>query len=278
MSKLLSAGFRRLWRSRIFWIELIVMAVIPAWLGISNADYLNEGIKREFYLEDLVFSMVPAVGFVFAAAIALFLSTEYSEGALKNKIIVGHGRTEIYLANLVVCVSASLISLMVYFAVAVGLGAVLIGWFNRDTAEIASYFLISVLASAAMSALFVLVVMSVQNKATATVLAIVVFLLLTISGAGLVDRLDEPELQYGYMSVTEDGMSEFHELEENPLYVSGRARTMLELARDFNPAAQVIQVNNFDCDYPLRLPFMALIFGSLSTLAGVVVLKKKDIQ
>lgn len=278
MNKLLSAGFRRLWRSRAFWLQLAAMVAVPVFLCISNAGYLEDGIKSEFYLEDLVFSMMPAVGFIFAIFISLFLSPEYSEGALRNKLIVGHGRMRIYLANLTVCVAASLIALAVYFAAAVGLGAALFGWFNRGAAEIASYFLISILAAVALTSVSVLVVMCVQNKAIATVLTIVVFVLMMISGSALIDRLNEPEQTYGYVTIKEDGTPEFRELEDNPLYIGGKLRTALEFVRDCNPEAQMIEVNNYDCDYPLRLPLLALVFSGVCSFAGAVVLKKKDIK
>ena len=38
-----------------------------------------------------------------------FIGTEYSDGTIRNKIVVGHSRSTIYLANLLTCCFAGLI-------------------------------------------------------------------------------------------------------------------------------------------------------------------------
>ncbi|MGY3662454.1 MAG: hypothetical protein ACXAHE_00930 [Roseburia sp. 1XD42-69] len=45
----------------------------------------------------------------------MFLGTDYSDGTIRNKLTVGHTRTNIYLANLIVTFAAGLLIMCVWF-------------------------------------------------------------------------------------------------------------------------------------------------------------------
>ena len=43
------------------------------------------------------------MGLVAAILTSMFIGSEYSDGTIRNKLVVGHSRMRIYLANLIVC-------------------------------------------------------------------------------------------------------------------------------------------------------------------------------
>ena len=48
------------------------------------------------------------IGIIIAIFTGLFLGVEYSDGAIRNKITIGHKRINIYLSNLIVVTATSL--------------------------------------------------------------------------------------------------------------------------------------------------------------------------
>ena len=56
------------------------------------------------------------MGLVAAVFISLFVGSEYSDGTIRNKLVVGHSRMRIYLANLIVCSIACVLISLAYAA------------------------------------------------------------------------------------------------------------------------------------------------------------------
>lgn len=103
MRKLLTANLFRLRISRIFHIELIavcllgVIEVIIA--AIQHRTHLSFGTA--IHLDSVLFGHTLFIGVFMAVFCSLFMGTEYSDGTLRNKIISGHLRRDIYFANLI---------------------------------------------------------------------------------------------------------------------------------------------------------------------------------
>lgn len=100
MRKLLSANFSRLWKSKLFRIELLTAAAISVLCLFVNRF---EGVSSVKYMDFPYFSQFIYDPLVFSAFIPLFVGTEYSDGTIRNKLSTGHSRTAAYGANL--CVS-----------------------------------------------------------------------------------------------------------------------------------------------------------------------------
>ena len=99
MIKLLKSNFYRLKKSMSFWVLLIIMGFWGMFIynnynpiDCGNCDYNRIG-EVLFVFPGFVFILLP----IFTS---LFLGTEYSDGGIKNKVIKGHTRTNIYLSNL----------------------------------------------------------------------------------------------------------------------------------------------------------------------------------
>ena len=109
MSRLLSAGYSRLWKNKVFWLEMgavLVYAVVFMLNGCRQAA-ANGGIG--YSLDQFYFHFAVSVGLFGAIFTSLFIGTEYSDGTIRNKFVIGHSRAAVYLSNLLVSGSAMLL-------------------------------------------------------------------------------------------------------------------------------------------------------------------------
>ena len=278
MTKLLSAGFSRLFKSRVFWIMLVICILLQVLVCMDNFRYEQEMPENTVILDEIVFSIVPAIGFISSALISLLLGEEYSDGVVRNKLTVGHRRSDIYFSNLIVCTAGSFLALAALFLTGGLLGFALFGGFTYDAGTLFRLFLCSFLLTAALSAIDVLVVMSCQNKAVAAVLSLGLLLVMLFAGSYLDSVLNEPEIQYGAMVMDENGVMAFEDPAPNPHYVSGMTRTVMAYVEDIIPMGQALQINNFQLERCARWPlFSAAVFAAVSAL-GYAIFKKKDIK
>ena len=278
MTKLLSAGFYRLFKSRVFWIMLVICILLQVLVCVDNFRYERERPENTVILDDIVFSIVPAIGFISSALISLLLGEEYSDGVVRNKLTVGHRRSDIYFANLIVCIAGSFIMLAALFLSGGLLGFALFGGFTYDAGTLLRLILCCFLLTAALSSIDVLVVMCCQNKAVAAVLSLALVLVMLFAGSYLDSVLNEPEMQYGAMFLNENGVMEFVDPAPNPHYVSGMTRTVMAITEDIIPMGQAIQINNFALERSARWPLLSIALFTAVSALGYAIFKKKDIK
>ena len=105
MSRLLVSTFIRMLKKVIFWFFVLCMFAY----GVYTALNIASEARIEFVLDRCLFECLPLMGLISAIFTSLFIGSEYSDGTIRNKIIVGHSRIRIYLANLIVCAIASVL-------------------------------------------------------------------------------------------------------------------------------------------------------------------------
>ena len=150
MTKLLSAGFYRLFKSRVLWIMLAICVLLQVFVCVDNFRFEQKTPEGSVLLDDIVFSIIPALGFISSALISLLLGEEYSDGVMRNKLTVGHRRSDIYLSNLIVCTAGSFLALAALFLSGGLLGFALFGGFTYDAGTLFRLFLCSFLLTAAL--------------------------------------------------------------------------------------------------------------------------------
>ena len=99
MSRLFVSTFFRMLKKIVFWILLICMFVYGVYSASKAASEANGG----FALDGCFFDFAPFMGLVAAILTSMFIGSEYSDGTIRNKLVVGHSRMRIYLANFIVC-------------------------------------------------------------------------------------------------------------------------------------------------------------------------------
>lgn len=275
MRKLLAASFSRLWKEKIFWFVFLIMSIGSVcfnWIGY------NEINNPQIYVEDMIFCMLPMSGFVFALFISMRLGTEFEEHTIRNKIVVGYNRTQIYFAEYITCMVASIILLGIMLLFATVFGLLLSLEFQSGWMEIVFLLFCCVLIASVFSAMFVGISMNVGAKATSLVVSIVFLFAILLLASFCINALAEEPMAYSNITITvEDGV-QFGDLIENPAYVDGTQRTVYELIADILPTGQTIQMNNLEFERAVRWPVFSLIMLVIATVAGYIPFRKRDIR
>ena len=277
MSKLLSANFQRLLKSKEFWLCAVSTLLISVIMICTEADSAAVMAARGTIkpLDDYYFQLAPYIGAIMAIFISLFLGTDYSDGTIRNKLIAGHTRTGIYLANFFTCLTVGIIITALCFIGGLP-GLYLIGDFAMGASGVVTYFLVAVGVAAAFSAIFVWISTLSQNKVFTVVRVLILWVAMILAASGLNDRLNEVEFNGGMAWI--DG--EFVMVEEtpNPMYLTGSVRTVCELLYRLLPTGQAIAMTSADISTPLLNIAASLIVAVVITAVGILSFRKKDLK
>lgn len=276
MSKLLSANFTRLWKNKVFWLGMIFMFGLGIVLVCGQYhDWQKYGLEP--VLDSTLRTYAIFIGTAAAVVCGLFLGTEYSDGTVRNKLIVGHTRAAVYGANLLVCMAAGLVMGIAYFVVYLPLGWALIGAPAMAKGAMAGLIALTLLMTLSFSAIFTLIGMLNQNKAGAAVIALLLVLATLFLCSYLVAQLNEQEMTMS-AEILADGTLSLTEPEPNPNYVSGAQRAIYQFIVDVWPMGQGIQLANAEVANPWQMGIYSVVIALLSTWVGVACFRKKDIK
>lgn len=277
MSKLLSANFIRLRKSKEFWLCAVSTLLISAAMIYSGSGWAQTAMERGFVksLDDYYFQLAPYIGAVMAIFISLFLGTEYSDGTIRNKLIVGHTRTDIYLANFLTCLIGGIIITAMWFIGGLP-GLYLIGDFAMGISGVIAYLFVAIGIAAAFSAIFVWISTISRNKAVTVVLVLVLWVAMVLAASGVNDRLHEPEYNGGMAMIN----GEFVMMEDtpNPLYLSGGIRMAFEWLYRILPTGQAIAMTSAEITTPVLDIAASVISTIVITTLGILMYRKKDLK
>lgn len=276
MNKLLSAGFARLWKNTVFWIEITAMLLFYTLIMASNYQYVRRyGLS---YSLDVFFAgSFMIIGFFTATFASMFLGTEYSDGTIRNKLIMGHGRAAIYLSNLTVCfVSTVLVCLSSIVLICV-MGIPMFGLLTRPLVNTLALIGTGIFITAAYSAIFTLIAMLVSSKPVAVIACIFTCIALYFGSMTIGMKLEEPEIYSGNMWI-EDGEPVVSQPYPNPDYPSGMKRAVYEFMYDFLPSGQGFQLAMENPTLKIRFPLYSLFITVSATAAGILAFRRKDLK
>lgn len=275
MRKLITTSFSRLWKEKIFWFVFLIMSIGSVcynWIGY------NEATKVQIYVEDMIFCMLPMSGFVFALFISMRLGTEFEEHTIRNKFIVGYSRTQVYFAEYITCMVASMILLGIMLLVSTSFGLLFSLEFQSSWHELVLLIFCCVLIASVFSAMFTAISMNVGSKATSIIVSIVFLFAILLLASFCINALAEEPMTYSNIVITAEDGVQFGDLIENSAYIDGTQRTVYELIADILPTGQTIQLNNLEFERAARWPVFSLIMLIIATVAGYLPFRKRDIR
>ncbi len=278
MNKLMRAGLFRLRRDRVFWLCLGAMVVVAAGqmtMGVQQSRVMAaEGYT--VMLAGSFFPLVQAVMVCISVFTGLYLGTDHSEGALRNRLMVGHSRGRIYLAGLGTAMTGTLCFMAAWF-----LGGGLPALFHRDlwrmgAGQTGLYILVALFSALALTSILTLVGMLAEKKSTAAVVSILLALGLVLASTWLYSRLLEPEMESGLI-ITAGGM-EWGDPTPNPRYVSGALRQVFQGLLNLLPTGQAVLLADMTVDRPLWNLFASAAVILTATLGGMAAFRRKDLK
>ena len=277
MSRLLRTNFSRMWKSKIFWICAGCMFGLALYQVISQ--YVFAVRYDEVVCLDWSSFAVAIIG-IFASAvfISLFFGVEYSEGTMRNKLMVGHTRCSIYMANLITAISAGIVFVTLWIIAYVTLGAILMEH-ESSWLKIWMVFFTIVFEILVFSAIFIFIMMLCSSRAISSVICLIVSASILICGSIIESKLKEPETVSPY-TMAADGRFVQSEPQKNPRYLpeGSRKRMVFEFFSDYLPGNQGLKLAEGECNKIEYLIGYDLINIALLSGVGYFLYKRKDIK
>lgn len=194
----------------------------------------------------------------------MFVGVEYNDGTMRNKIIAGHKRTEIYFSNLIVNIVASFLMCGSYILANVVVGIPMIGALTIPINKVLLIVFGSLITVVAFCSIFTMISLLVSSKAIAPIICIL-FVFLSIAFLNEVQRiLDNPKVWY-------DGTV-------NTAYVGGKEREQLEFIYNVLPAGQEMQYARKDIKNMNEMCLYSVGVTVITTGIGVFFFKRKNIK
>lgn len=276
MHRLLRANFSRLLKNKLFWIlisiELFMGGLFPVLHYMDNIDE-----KSAWTMDSTIFIYSLFVLLMVSLLTALFIGSDYSDGTMRNKLIAGQVRRNIYAANLVVNMEAAFLLCFAFWISHICIGTPLLGWFVSDAKKILGYLLVTLAMVAACVAIFTLISMLCSNKAYSVAGCILIIFMLLFVGVRITAALNEPEMYdaYSYMS---EGVTVQEDETPNPNYVSGVKRQIYNFLNEFLPGGQMIKLSNMNAEHLGRYAVYDGIIFAFVTGCGILSFRRKDLK
>lgn len=275
MTKLIRADLARMIKTKSFWICGGLAA------GLILMNFLMDCKVNAAAAQSLGATMFDGnsnVMFFAAIFAALFLGTDYSNGTIRNKMSVGHGRCSIYFSNLITSSIGGVIYILAGWAVILVSGMLLGGKLGMAANDFALRIVISLLAMISACALFTLAGMLISVKSSAVVVIIVGVMVLLMGAAAVLSLLDAPEYFTGGIQITADGVMQPMEPELNSLYVRGTMRVFLQTLCDVLPSGQAMQLELDEPHTPELMPLYSIGLTAAVTVIGAAAFRRKDLK
>lgn len=267
MIKLLSANKIRLIKNKLFWIGLLVTVGYCLFLLIMNyiekVSYIGNSIVQLNYYLLSPFSVISFICPIFSS---IFIGTEYSDGTMRNRLIVGHTRKKIYLANFITVAAVNIVITLIASLVTILFGIMFFGWNIGNPLLFILHYISGIMMLIAFAGFFTLVAMVIHNKTISTVTSIITFLMSYLV-AGVIRRL-----VFGFYNG--EAISDIFSDLSNDMV----SQPVLEFLYDFIPMGQCLQITSNAVFNPFRLPIYSVLFTAITVICGVLIFSRKDMK
>ena len=280
MYNLLSANFARLRKSRAFYVAVAAMllyalfVVGTCWRAFLSGQPFEAGMEDLLLFAFATARVIPTPAFMTAPLVSLFLGTEFSDGALRNKLIAGRTRTEIYFANLLTCMGAALLLAMVYIVLTFAAGMPVLKGFRIPIPQVLALLGAGLLALCAYGSVLNMAAMLMGNKANTAILTLTAAVVVTVFLGITLERLDAPE----FTAIYDITGRYIEERIPNPAYIRPPARAGYEFLLDLFPTGQCLRLSVQEVEKLWRLPLLSLAVIAGSSAVGAGCFCRKDIR
>lgn len=281
MLRLINANLNRLFRHKGLWISLVAAFALSATnilTSVKHIDYYAKEYDQTLTLEMVHFETFLLVILICAIFCGMFFGTEYSNKIIRNKLICGLSRSDIYFANFITACVGNLLILSAFLSSAV-VGIKDFGYWSFGIKDSISYILIQILIIISFTALITTVFMLIDSKAISIVTLIIGTVLLLYLGEMIYQMLAEPAVlpPTQYYDTATGGMT-FVDGGPNPEYVSGNERIIYETILNFIPLGQSAKVSNVDVEKPFFMEISSVVSAVVFNIIGFTAFRKKDIK
>ena len=278
MTKLLRANMSRLVKSATFWIFFSLYVAYSIIIPIITHSAFDEETLAEVGADDLIalgygIIGIPIPGIIIAIICCTFFGLEFHDRTVKNKIVLGHSRSQIYTANLLTASIISLAMSAVYLFFFLTVSLPLYGKIPASAKDIFILLLDGTLLMLAYSSIFTFITMTSKN----TIVAILVTIVTLIAIIIIVDTVCLDVLnQSPYIPGHYDYLGNWIDEVENPYY-SKAEHDLCQFIIDCFPSGQSFQLYNYN-NYRWQSALYSLFLISATSGAGILIFNKANIK
>lgn len=209
---------------------------------------------------------------------SFYIGTEYSDGTIRNKLNVGSCRNSIYLANLVVVVTAGVLFAITQMLASIAVGLPFLGSLIWQALSLVGWrIVVALVMILCYGSVFTFFGMMDSNKSRSLLISFVLALAIIFGGLFTTSRLNEPELT-SRMVMQADGSYQREFNLPNSRYISGTTRTIYIFVDACIPASQSFNIARSEGEFNMLAIICQLCVTALFTGAGLASFKKKDIK
>jgi hypothetical protein len=281
MTKLLRANFARLRKEKIFLVCAAVMVLYGVILCIA-VNYSMHVNNTEIPFDSVflygygLYGYLAIPGILMATLCSVFIGTEHSDGTIRNKLVVGRTRTEIYLSNFLTCAVAGVLLNICYFVVACAVGIPLFGFFHASVSVMLKLILDGTLMMVSYAAVFNILSMLIQNKTTTAIISLIGVIAVMCVSIVLITRIAEPEFIDG-IEISASG-EQIWTTVRNTRYLSKTARAVCQFVVDLLPTGQSLQISGMTAPHLWLMMLYSAIITITANIAGVFFFRRKDLK
>ena len=207
MVQLIKADLFKALKSKLSLINLIIAVSMPLFMVLLYYFFgklLGDDFGIAFNARSLIyscFSISNNIGLAVPVFSAILVSLDLNNGSLRNKVIAGKKRTDIYLSHLIVSIIYNVTFMLLYFVVTTLFSLIFLDYGVKFAGEeVKSFFymaLTGLLTFAFLATITTFFALSMNSIAPAIIFTLVTNVLLMSIGAGISFVLD-PEKFYRF--------------------------------------------------------------------------------
>ncbi len=285
MTELLRAGFYRLRHSKLFWLGCAGIALHTLWAMASILkgpyypaadDWMLELLRADMH--GRLFRSLLNSFYVTPVVCAAAMGREHQDGSLRRMVIAGHRRRSMYLCNLILSIITCAAVASAGFLPGLVLEYAVCGGINNSLKDLLLYAAGMFMASAAMASFLTLLGMLIPNRAASIIAAFLLSMALIMGGRTLDHWLEEPQTNLIVTDVTEDGEWITEKVPNPDCLPEGPGRDAVQFLMELDPGAQAFLYATFSAFEPQRLMAHAALFLALTSAAGLLLFRRKDLR
>lgn len=190
MYRLLCADIRKMCMSKIFWFAFgCIVIVCPIMFQLLNVII---GCVRDWetVYADITLTVYPSIAPMFIAAfVGIYVGIQFGEGTLKNKLMIGGKRSDIFLSMVIVTVLATVMFQVTNTILNVILGNVLLDGFVMSNMDIIKNAFVYMLSSIVSAVFFTTVTFTLGNGKISSMICIIIAFVFKIITSEIVTML-----------------------------------------------------------------------------------------
>ncbi len=273
MKRLLKADFYHLRKSRLTLIALILAVAFPLLtvllfsgiraIGELDGNEAGDLLLNANYVIGSVFSFTNNLGLVIPVFAGIIVCLDYSNGTLRNKVIAGNRRSSVYLSHLIVSMLFCVGVIVLYAILTVALALIFFPFHWDPSLNLGTevlYFVLYGIMSFAFIATVSTMLALIFRSIAPTIIVTILFSMVLLIFNSVIMLIDYEPIRYIVYLIPTFGANFFN-------------------LNDFNILGILSQTTDASRGVIFAEGMLSyLFFGTIHTLIGLLVFRKRDLR